>query len=352
MDQTKPNPVPCFQWLRLFAALGVVVIHVCSTHWSAVPADSAEWKALAIWDSLVRWPVPVFVMITGALFLPRVTTLRAVLTRYIPRIAGAFCLWSLVYTFWGHRQGTPDPELQVLLFRGEYHLWYLPFLCGIYLVLPFVQRIVSDRKLEDQLLAVSLVIGLMIPWLSDLGAALHPEQGDVIRALKNNLNYTFFFDLLAYLVLGHWLWTRELSPGVRRLICLLGLFGLLLNGPATLWLSRKLGAPATLFFDHASPTTLCAAAGLFLFARQHLTKLPRVVDALARQSFGVYLCHVLVLHILMEQQLHALSYDPAWFVPVLSVLVFAISLGGSALLSLVGRVMRALAYTIRQKICL
>lgn len=343
MERNQTKTVAYFQWLRLLAALGVVMIHVCSTHWTAVPIDSPQWQALARWDSLVRWPVPVFVMITGALLLPRTTDLKTVLTRYIPKIIGAFCIWSAIYAFWAVNHGEMTVDLQVFLIKGEYHLWYLPFLCGIYLVIPFVQRITADRTLENQLLAVSIVIGLVIPWLSNLGAALLPDRVSAIRALENNLNYTFFFDLLAYLVLGHWLSSREFSPWVRRLIYLLGLLSLVCNGPATLWLTQLQGTPATLFFDHASPTTLCAAAAIFLFAREHLTRLPKAVDFLARLSFGVYLSHVLVLHILQENQIHALIFDPVWSVPVLSVAVFAISLAASAVFALIKQLFRALS---------
>lgn len=335
MRNNQTTPIAGFQWLRVFAAFGVVGIHVSATHWYALSLDSSAWQALTVWNGLVRWPVPVFLMITGALFLPRVTPLKSLLTRYIPRIVLAFFLWSCVYALWAIYQGATGREALLKLVTGEYHLWYLPFLCGVYLVMPFVQKIVTDARLEEQLLAVSILIGLAIPWLADLGADLWPSRGDLIRAMENNLNYTFFFDLLAYFLLGHWLHTRTMPPARRRLLYALGLLSVLLNGPMTIWFSRRIGSPSSLFFDHASPTTFFAAAALFVFAKYNLTKLPRVVDLMARLSFGVYLSHVLVLHILVEQGIHTQSLHPAWSVPLLSAAVFAISLALTAVLSFI-----------------
>lgn len=326
------RPIAYFQWLRLFAALAVVLMHTAGKHWSAISHETAQWLALTFWDSMVRWPVPVFVMITGALFLPRVTELKTVLTRYIPRMALAFFLWSGVYALYSLHRGASAEEAVLKFVGGEYHLWYLPFLCGVYLVLPFLQKIVTDEKLAAQLLVTAMVIGLMLPWLADLTVLLWPRTADMVRSLENSLHFTFFFDHLSLLLLGHALHRRELPPARRRVLYGLGLLSILLTGPATVWASHRAGSQNSLFFDHAAPTTLLAAAAIFVFAKYHLTRLPKAVDALARLSFGVYLSHVLVLELLAQRGFHALALGPGWSVPVLALAVFAISALLSAVL--------------------
>lgn len=333
MKHNQNQTVASFQWLRLLAALAVVVMHTAGKRWMAISHESAEWTALTIYDSLVRWPVPVFLMITGALFLPRVTPLKTVLKRYIPRMVLAFFLWSGIYALYALHRGTAPSDALLKFVGGEYHLWYLPFLWGVYLVLPFLQKIVSDEKLGRQLLAVSMVIGLGIPWLADLAAALLPQTSAIVRSLENSLHYTFFFDHISLLLLGHFLHQRELTKHQRRLLYALGLLSLALTGPATVWISRRTGFQSSLFFDHAAPNVLLAAAALFVFAKYHLTKLPKAVDALARLSFGVYLSHVLVLELLTAHGCHTGALDPVWSVPALSAAVFILSLALSAALS-------------------
>ena len=206
------NKTAYFQWLRLFAAFAVVLMHTASQGFNAGPVESADWRWFALWDSAVRWPVPVFMMITGALFLPRRTTLRQSLTGYIPRMALAYLIWSAVYAL--HTGG----DFLSKLAAGHFHLWYLPYLCGIYLAMPFLQRIVSDEKLADGLLAVSAVIGLIIPWLTEFLILLLPDFAGILRSLKVHLDFTFFMDCLALVLLGHHLHTRDLTSKCRKII--------------------------------------------------------------------------------------------------------------------------------------
>ena len=322
MNQKKQ--IAYLQWLRLFAAGAVVLMHTAATKWTAVPTDSVRWLVLTGWDALVRWPVPVFLMITGAIFLPRRTTVRDALCRYAPRMAAAYLIWATVYAVHSN-PGGGFRELLTAAAQGHYHLWYLPFLCGVYLMLPFLQKIAEDEKLTDALLGLGMVIALGIPWAVDLAAAVFPGWNMAMRAIENHLHFTFFFDHLSFLLLGHALDRREISVRWRRLLYGAGILSFGLTMAGTVWLTRLTGVPSTVFFDHASPTTICAAAAIFVFAKYELTALPKWVAWLADRSFGVYLVHALVIEVLAEKGVDVLMFDPVWWTPVLAVLVFAVS---------------------------
>ena len=318
----EKKQIPYIQWLRVFAAAAVVVIHADSAVWPGVSMGSREYVVLTVWESLVRWPVPVFVMITGALFLNRKTELRQVLTRYIPHLAAAFLFWSGLHALRGGTDG-----LLLRFVAGHYHLWYVPFACGVYLTIPFLQAIAGDRRLTRQLLWVSLIIGALVPWLADLTALCFPEWSGVMASLKNSLHFTFFFDLLGVVLLGHVLNTSELTGRQRHLLYALGILGAAVTVPLTLWAGARTGSPSALFGQITAPTTLCTAAAVFVFAKYNLTRLPKIVDWVAEHSFGIYLSHVLVLERLYEQGIHVLRGDPIWTVPALSAAVFVIALG-------------------------
>lgn len=315
-----------FEWLRLMASAAVVLMHTAAKRWLSVSHTLPEWQALTWWDSLVRWPVPIFIMVTGALFLPRKTELKTMLRSYIPRMAVCYLVWSAVYACYS---GALTAKA---LATGYYHLWYLPFLWGVYLALPFLQKIAEDDALTDRLLAVSLVVGVLIPWLVKLGTFLLPEQSQLLQALAGMVNYSFFFDHTALLLLGHKLHRTELTAAVRRILYALGILGVSVTGGATIWATERATFQNSLFFDFAAPNNLLAAAALFVFAKYNLTALPAWVARAAACSFGIYLSHALVIDLLADGGYHVLTWDPVWSVPMLSAAVFAISLALTAVL--------------------
>lgn len=325
------NKTAYFEWLRLLASAAVVLMHTAAGEWSAAACGSAPWRAMAVWDSLVRWPVPVFVMITGAIFLPRRTGWRTIFTRYIPRMLLCFLVFSGLFTLYSCHKD-PSADAWLLLVSGQYHLWYLPFLCGVYLILPFLQKLCEDDRLAGALTALALVFGSAVPWGLDLLALLLPEGAAVFSALRQHLSYTFFLDLLGALLLGHLLHSRELPKGRRLALYGAGLLSAAVTMTATVGLSLRAGAPVSLFFEHSSPLNLCTAAAVFVFAKYRLTRLPGAAGALAGLSFGIYLSHALVLELLADLGLHVLAFDPLWSVPVLAAAVFALSAALTAVL--------------------
>lgn len=60
-----------FDCLRVLATLGVIIIHVTSFNWGKVSVSSFDWQVLNFYNGIVRFAVPCFVMISGALFLER-----------------------------------------------------------------------------------------------------------------------------------------------------------------------------------------------------------------------------------------------------------------------------------------
>ncbi len=60
-----------FDYLRVFATAAVILLHVAAFNWLSTDVNGYDWKVFNFYDSIVRWGVPVFVMISGALFLGR-----------------------------------------------------------------------------------------------------------------------------------------------------------------------------------------------------------------------------------------------------------------------------------------
>ena len=84
MEQKKEKLL-YIQWLRVIAAAAVIIAHTDGQTWGQIPWDSRDWMVLSMYDGLVRWPVLMFLMITGTIFLPRRTGLKSTLTGSISK---------------------------------------------------------------------------------------------------------------------------------------------------------------------------------------------------------------------------------------------------------------------------
>ena len=68
--QTKTNGrILYFDFLRIFATFAVMVLHVAGQNWNGTSVPSFEWQTFNLFHSITRFGVPIFVMISGALFL-------------------------------------------------------------------------------------------------------------------------------------------------------------------------------------------------------------------------------------------------------------------------------------------
>ena len=63
-------------YLRLIATFAVVVLHVAAFNWENTDVNGIEWQTFNFYNSIVRWGVPIFVMISGSLFLNREMSIR------------------------------------------------------------------------------------------------------------------------------------------------------------------------------------------------------------------------------------------------------------------------------------
>ncbi len=87
-----------YDYLRILASFGVIILHLAAQMYHAINIYSSEWQTLNFYDSIVRWTVPVFVMISGSLFLSKDVPIKKIYLHYIPRLAAAYIFWSMVYS--------------------------------------------------------------------------------------------------------------------------------------------------------------------------------------------------------------------------------------------------------------
>ena len=137
-----------FDILRIVAIFFVVFVHLAAQHWADVDISSRAWFAFNLYCTTGKWSVPIFVMISGALFLGRDVSISAILKKNVARIATVFLFWSgcyaLVYLVFRH---APLSVVLSQFITGHYHLWFLYMIVGLYLLIPLLRTIVQSETL-------------------------------------------------------------------------------------------------------------------------------------------------------------------------------------------------------------
>ena len=91
----------------------------------------------------MSFAVPVFVMISGALFLNRDIPLERIYTKYASRLLIAWLAWSILYVSFLDG-GVFFKIWSVLNSLSQPRLRFLPLMIGLYICIPFFQ---TDRRL-------------------------------------------------------------------------------------------------------------------------------------------------------------------------------------------------------------
>lgn len=138
---TNFNRIISLDALRVFSIFMMMLLHTTALNWTLLSVNSVEWQVLNIYDSIARFCVPVFLMISGVFFLDndRNYTLEKLFSKNILRIVTAFIFWSTLYTILNimSSETLSIKEIITEFINGHYHMWFLFTLVGLYLVVLF-----------------------------------------------------------------------------------------------------------------------------------------------------------------------------------------------------------------------
>ncbi|MFN0292689.1 acyltransferase [Pedobacter helvus] len=279
--------------LRNIATFAVILLHVTAPFVLKFNKISfASWQLANLLDSMLRFGVPVFVMISGAVLLDRSEPLNIFLGKRLKRIFLPFLFWSIVYFIFiyaGNFQKFSISQLaQILtdkLLKGTYyHLWYIYMILGIYLFVPIVRKWVQNStKQELHYFLLLWAITLFI-------------NTDVAKYIPS-IEVLYFSKYLGYLVLGYYLDHYVVTKRSRNNVYfILFILGVALTFLSTSYLTVTANQLNITYYNYLSPNVCLIAIGIFLLGKSLLHQTNTTFTSLDRHSYGIYLAHVLVLH--------------------------------------------------------
>ncbi len=322
--------------LRFIATFGVIFLHVGGTDYH-LPVGEQKWFVAVVYDSLVRWSVPVFVMISGALFLKpeKEITIRTLLAKYVKRLLVAYLFWWLAYSCFD--VAIASVNAKTLVFKGgflkpHFHLWFLPMLTGVYLMIPILRKVAAETKL----LRYAIILWLVYLTVSFVLVREVPQVSHLFT-MNWIVGYTGYF------LLGFYLATTAFTKHQKQTIYALGLAGALITVFGSIILSFHRGVDDEKFLFNISPQVVMMSAALFVLVKEESPKIEgRVkgfVNYVRKDLFGIYLVHGFWLYVLNRPLFRDMIY-PAISIPIIVVVIFAGSLYTTKLLRLLPKFKR------------
>lgn len=313
--------------IRITAVFFVVLIHVTSRWMFLLSPTSFDWQVMNIFNSMSRFCVPIFVMISGVFFLDpkRDFSMKKLLTKNIVRLGTALIAWTVVYAaLTEFFSGRTVEGFLMRLYDEHYHLWYVYMIIGLYLLIPFLRKITENKKLTQYFLILGCIFALVIPFIASFpnlsGVAVY------FGKFKLVFGYTLFF------VAGYYFNTYTLSKRTRILLYIVSAVSVIFTIIATYLQSIAIGKLDETWYNYFLPTTACTALAVFLFIKsmfQNKTfgnRATKVITTLSACSFGIYLVHDLARVLLV--QILKISYDfmhPIVSVPLITISCFILS---------------------------
>lgn len=336
--QSENKRIVYIELLRVMATIAVIAIHVAAQNFYSVEINSLEWKVFNITDSAVRWAVPVFVMISGALFLNhrKNITIKSIYTKNIRKIVIVFVFWSAFYALNRLICGEGLKKAVASFIEGNYHLWFLFMICGLYIVVPILRKITVTKEMTEYFLVVGLVFTFIIPRTLHLLKCVElpytKTVTDSLEAAVSSMKFHLTLGYVVYFVLGYYLSEYEISKKIQRSLYVLGIAGFVSIAVLTMWYSQKQMKAYTAFYDNLSVGVLFMSVAVFVFAKYRLDqikwndKILSAVQKISNHSLGIYLVHVFVIEKLNKwAAFHTLTFHPIVSVIAMIVCVFAVS---------------------------
>ncbi len=362
LSNQKNQHIVWLDVVRFIAMFTVVCCH-CTDPFNFYPGTAPNIGEIKLWGaiygSVLRPCVPLFVMITGALLLPVRSDASTFYKKRIPRVFYPFLIWSVLYNLFPWITGLLGLNPQIILdffpYAGEevmqqsfsvsleyilmipfnfsilaVHMWYIYLLIGLYLYLPVFSAWVEKASERAKLMfLLAWGVTLLLPYYYQF----------VSNYLWGTCSWNSFGMLYAfagfngYLLLGHYLknleWSLKKTLAIGIPMFAVGYAVTFLGFRHITALPEYTDEMLELFFTYCSLNVVMMTIPVFMLAKKVKVNSERMKKALANLAvcgFGIYMIHYFFTGpsvVLMR----AINMPIGLQIPVAAILAFAVSWG-------------------------
>ena len=362
LSNQKNQHIVWLDVVRFIAMFTVVCCH-CTDPFNFYPGTAPNIGEIKLWGaiygSVLRPCVPLFVMMTGGLRLPVRGDASTFYKKRIPRVFYPFLIWSVLYNLFPWITGLLGLNPQIILdffpYAGEevmqqsfsvsleyilmipfnfsilaVHMWYIYLLIGLYLYLPVFSAWVEKASERAKLMfLLAWGVTLLLPYYYQF----------VSNYLWGTCSWNSFGMLYAfagfngYLLLGHYLknleWSLKKTLAIGIPMFAVGYAVTFLGFRHITALPEYTDEMLELFFTYCSLNVVMMTIPVFMLAKKVKVNSERMKKALANLTvcgFGIYMIHYFFTGpsvVLMR----AINMPIGLQIPVAAILAFAVSWG-------------------------
>ena len=187
-----------FDILKCIAISMVLFIHIVASElYNYGKISGNRWMMANIADSFSRMCVPIFVMVSGFFLLRKDEDVKIFFKKRFAKILPKFFVYSVIFfIFTIIFKDVKDNELFSVFFRKStyktiisiffqkesynnffsnffqgkiyYHLWYIYMILSLYLITPFLRKVVAkiDRRSINYLVFIWIIFMILVPFLN------------------------------------------------------------------------------------------------------------------------------------------------------------------------------------------
>lgn len=343
-----------FDLLRILSAFAIVMLHTCSAYMERFPIDSSGFRIANFYDSLSRFGIPVFVMISGAIFLSeeKKITMKKLWLGNILRMLIVFGIWSFAYYFYQCKyywnisvfhKGVTGVVTGCIY--ASNHFWFIFMIIGLYALVPLLRSFLRSAGKKELYYFVALFFLFQI--LRNTVTIL--ADSSLVSELSDRFTITEFSGYLGYFVLGYLLTKWELPQKQRTILYALLPVYLAGNYLSSAFFSQKKESYHPGIYDSFGVLTFFLSIAIFVFMkelgkkRNPENRVSHTLKNMSMDTLGIYLMHVGILDYMESKNLLFDRYPAVIGVPLISITVFALCMTLSAILRRIPFIGRYLA---------
>lgn len=332
------NPVKNVQYLnslRAISIVSVIIIHVSSPlvnmNWGG---NTEFWWIGNMFDSAVRFAVPMFLMLTGATLLGREYNLKEFYIRRFSRVLLPFLFWMMIY--WCYRWSVLSPNIQPHDFRSvinwainlflrigiSKHFWYVYMIVFIYLFVPLLSK--SIMKLNLQTISSILLIWAIIAFeLKSTPMNMYCWSNDY------GSKFLAYFLSMGYLLLGYYLYKLPINvPRLKLIAGVIFFITILVCAISTYFISKNSNSQNLSMYSYLSVNSMIQSIAVFLMLKEVEVQnkfINNLLNKISNSSYGIYLSHIMIIDFFFDHGIFWTMTHPILSVPLIVILVLITS---------------------------